>query len=135
MRRAGIVKEFTLQPKFTLQPPYVKDGKVIQAIQYIADFDVTYAAGDRQIIDVKGHSTKDFLIKRKMYDYLAAAQGWPKLTLMTRDSKVGWVDLDRLTQANREAAKYAKQAEKASRRRQAKQSSEGESKGRKSANI
>ena len=43
------VQKFTLQPIFELQPKFEKDGQKYKAINYIADFDVTYIDGSRKV--------------------------------------------------------------------------------------
>lgn len=90
-KASGEVIEFTLQPKFELQPKYKKYGKTIRAIYYIGDFDVTYKDGTRKIIDTKGIETADFKLKRKMFDFR-----YPELTLqlICRDKNKNWVDYD-----------------------------------------
>ena len=66
-KKAGIVKEFELQPVFILQDGYrTKDGKKVREIIYKADFRVTYTDRRQVVIDVKGHKTKEYLLKKKM---------------------------------------------------------------------
>ena len=66
-KKAGIVKEFELQPVFILQDGYrTKDGKKVREIAYRADFRVTYTDSRQVVIDVKGHKTKEYLLKKKM---------------------------------------------------------------------
>lgn len=68
-KQKGNVKEFELQPKFLLQESFKKNGVTIRAINYFADFLVTYYDGTKVVYDVKGRETTDFKIKRKMFDY------------------------------------------------------------------
>lgn len=71
------VKEFTVHPRFELQPSFSKDGKKYRAIVYIADFDVLYNSGYREIIDIKPFDRKTckylttpaFKLKAKMFDF------------------------------------------------------------------
>lgn len=77
MQKCGAVLKLELQPKFELVPPFTKDGQKYRAIHYIADFDVTYSDGTREIIDVKGFQTAVFKIKARMFDYQ-----YPDLTLV-----------------------------------------------------
>lgn len=58
------VNEITTHPKFVLQPEFNKYGVKHQAITYVADFQV-----DGFVYDVKGFTTADFMIKKKMFDY------------------------------------------------------------------
>jgi hypothetical protein len=64
----GKIKEFELQPIFTLQEGFRKNGKYYRPILYIADFKVYDNDGSIQIIDVKGFETADFKIKRKLFE-------------------------------------------------------------------
>ncbi len=68
MVRAGIIDNLKLQPKYLLQEAFVKNGKKIQAINYIADFE--YIENGKTVIeDVKGVKTKEFSLKLKMFQY------------------------------------------------------------------
>ena len=69
LKEQGVVVDFKLQPVFILQEGFCKDGKRIQSIKYIADFEVTYNDGHVEIIDVKGKITEAFRIKRKILLY------------------------------------------------------------------
>lgn len=67
LQRAGHISKIELQPKFVLQTDGVsKDGKKIRSIVYRADFQITYQSGAQEVIDVKGHRTKEYLLKIKM---------------------------------------------------------------------
>lgn len=77
MKQAGIVRDFEMQPKYLLQDAFRKNGKLIRAIYYIADFKVTYADGREEIEDVKGaYMTEVFKLKWKIWD-----KRYPDLTL------------------------------------------------------
>lgn len=71
----GDITDLKLQPKFELQPKYINNkGKTIRAITYIADFIYTeLRAGDGGIgkvvvEDVKGVETKEFKLKKKLFE-------------------------------------------------------------------
>ena len=64
-----IVKSFECQPVFLLQDKFVKFGKTVRPITYVADFLVRYENGAEKAIDVKGRITKDFALKRKLFDF------------------------------------------------------------------
>ena len=68
-KRAGEIRDFELQPVFILQPAFEKNGQKYREIKYIADFKVIYTDGRVEIIDTKGYLTKDFLLKRKLFEY------------------------------------------------------------------
>ena len=57
------------QVKFVLQEPYVNNkGEKIRAITYIADF--VYTQDGKKIVeDVKGVKTKEYLLKKKIFQY------------------------------------------------------------------
>lgn len=64
--RAGEIGSFELQPEFLLQEAFFHDGKLIRAITYRADFKIIHLDGREQIVDVKGHKTKEYQIKKKL---------------------------------------------------------------------
>jgi hypothetical protein len=84
----GEIKDFELQPSFTLQDKFkTKDGKTIRSITYIADFKVVHNDGSIEIIDVKGDATDVAKIKRKMF-----LLRYPDLPLLWVVYDKGWVD-------------------------------------------
>lgn len=55
------------QVRFLLIPSQKMGGKCAErACHYIADFRVEYADGRKEVIDVKGFKTADYIIKRKL---------------------------------------------------------------------
>lgn len=70
------VKEFKLQPRFFLQDKFEKNGNKYGKIMYVADFDVKYKDGTREIIDIKPwdvendryYLTPMFKLKQKLFD-------------------------------------------------------------------
>lgn len=68
-KRLGHIKDFKLQPVYQLQPAFRKYNKAIRKIEYKADFEIEHIDGSIEVVDVKGHKTKEFLIKRKLFDY------------------------------------------------------------------
>lgn len=68
MQKAKKIKNLELQPKFLLQESFKKKGKTYRKIEYIADF--KYIENGQVIVeDVKGMETKEFKIKRKLFEY------------------------------------------------------------------
>ena len=65
-KRAGIIKDFVLQPEFVLQEGYIREGKKVRPIIYRADFKVIYPDGREIIIDTKGYQTKEYKLKKKI---------------------------------------------------------------------
>ena len=67
LNKAGIVKSIILQKDFTLQEAYTKEnGERVRAIRYRADFEVQYADGHTEVVDVKGKRTKEYIMKKKL---------------------------------------------------------------------
>ena len=92
LQQEGKVKEFTLQPFFTLQAGFHKNGKFIRPIVYKADFEIEYANGYKEIVDVKGFETTDFKIKKKLFE-----SRYPHLTLtLVKYVKKygGWINVE-----------------------------------------
>ena len=68
LEKAGEIENLQLQPKFLLQDSFKKNGKTYRKIEYIADF--MYEEKGKGIVeDVKGMETKEFKIKRKLFEY------------------------------------------------------------------
>lgn len=68
LQRAGEVTDIELQPKFELLPAYTINGRKVRPTHYIADFRVTYKDGREEIIDCKGFRTKEYRLKKKMFE-------------------------------------------------------------------
>lgn len=70
LQRAGKICDIELQPTFVLQDKFTKGNTKYQPIKYKADFayyDLTNRV--KVIEDVKGVMTKEFAIKRKMFEF------------------------------------------------------------------
>lgn len=68
LERAKIIKRLQLQPRFLLQEGFRKNGETFRPIFYVADF-MYEEKGQVIVEDVKGMETKDFKIKRKLFEY------------------------------------------------------------------
>jgi hypothetical protein len=109
--KAGRVLRFEMQVQYLLQEGFTKYDRKIRPINYVSDFDVWYADGSFKVIDVKGKETKDFMLKRKMFDFR-----YPELTLQLvkiKDRKLmlkpeGWVDFDEDKKAKARSRREAK---------------------------
>ena len=66
----GHIQDFKLQPRYTLQETFKRDGKTYRSITYIADFEVLHNDGSVQVVDVKGMMTDVFKIKAKLFTKL-----------------------------------------------------------------
>lgn len=68
LERLGVIQNLQRQVKYELQPSFKLNGKTIRSITYIADF--VYIQDNKEIIeDVKGMRTKEYLLKKKMFEY------------------------------------------------------------------
>lgn len=68
LEKARKISDLELQPKFILQEQYINNkGEKIRAITYKADF--CYLEGNKIVVeDVKGVETKEFKIKKKLFE-------------------------------------------------------------------
>ena len=68
LAKLGVIQNLQRQVKYELQPSFKLNGKIIRSITYIADF--VYEQDDVEIIeDVKGMRTKEYLLKKKLFEY------------------------------------------------------------------
>ncbi len=75
LKKAGEIKDFEMQVKFTLVDRFKhptrkrKNGQsaVVGAIDYIPDFVVEENDGTKHVVDVKGHRTPVFNLKAKLF--------------------------------------------------------------------
>ncbi|WP_353096351.1 DUF1064 domain-containing protein [Tissierella praeacuta] len=69
LKQAGEIKDFGLQPRYELQPTFRKNGTTHRSITYVADFIIENNDGTTDVVDIKGVETKDFKIKKKLFEY------------------------------------------------------------------
>ena len=71
LQRAKQIEYLRRQVKFELQPSYKRNGKTVQAINYIADF-VYYDLNKKKFIveDTKGFKTETYKLKKKIFEYI-----------------------------------------------------------------
>lgn len=68
LEKLGVIQSLQRQVKYELQPSFKLNGKTIRSITYIADF-VYIQDGVEVIEDVKGMRTKEYLLKKKLFEY------------------------------------------------------------------
>ena len=68
LERLGVIQNLQRQVKYELQPSFKLNGKTIRSITYIADF-VYIQDGVEIIEDTKGFRTKEYLLKKKLFEY------------------------------------------------------------------
>lgn len=64
--RAGKITALKLQPRYVLQEAFVRNGRKIRSITYVADFEY-YEGGRRVVEDVKGMQVEPFQTKWRMF--------------------------------------------------------------------
>jgi hypothetical protein len=89
LKQTKQIKKFELQPKFILQDSFKKNGKTFRSIVYKADFKVYKLDGSIEIVDIKGKITKEFALKRKLFE----RKFLDSLTLLKYDQKKGFVEM------------------------------------------
>lgn len=102
---SGDITNVQLQVKYELQPKFVHDGKSVQAINYVADFVVTYSNGIMEVIDTKGCPDSTALLKRKLFWYVYPDLVYKWICYSKIDG--GWVEYEYLKKqrANRKKTK------------------------------
>lgn len=101
----GEIKDFGLQQKFELQPKFKKDGKNYRAITYTVDFAIYKWDGEVVYIDVKGYSTQQGELRKKLFDYKYQDK---KLIWITKSKKYGvdgWIEYSELKKKRKENKK------------------------------
>lgn len=88
----GEIKEYQLQVKYELQPKFVHEGKTVQAINYVADFVLTYSDGTVEVIDTKGFPDSTALLKRKIFWYKYPDVDYKWITYVKKYG--GWIEYD-----------------------------------------
>ncbi|MCY8035605.1 DUF1064 domain-containing protein [Bacillus sonorensis] len=101
LKQAKQIKDFKLQPRFLLQEAFKKNGKTFRKIEYVADFEVHNLDGSIEVIDIKGVETKEFAIKRKLYERLYDTP----LKVLAHDQSLGFIELDELKKIKGKAEK------------------------------
>ncbi|ASV67596.1 hypothetical protein J2S16_002957 [Cytobacillus kochii] len=87
--QAKQIKGFKMQPRYLLQEGFKKNGKTYRKIEYVADFEVEKLDGTIEIIDIKGTVTKEFSIKRKLFE----RQYMDSIKLLKYDRDRGFVEV------------------------------------------
>ncbi len=89
--KEGKNKMIRIHVPYNLIPEFTKDGETFSALNYEADF--VFYDKDLQkvrIVDVKGFETEEFLIKRKLFEYLYKDY---HLEVLKFSKTTGWVEL------------------------------------------
>lgn len=80
------IKNFELQPKFTLIEGFKKDGKTYRAITYTPDFTIYHNDNSIEYVDVKGMTTQQGELRIKLFNWKYREK---KLSIVARSLKYG----------------------------------------------
>ena len=100
---SGDITNVQLQVKYELQPKFVHDGKSVQAINYVADFVITYSNGNMEVIDTKGCPDSTALLKRKLFWYQYPTVDYKWVTWVKKFG--GWIEYEEYKRLKREEKK------------------------------
>ena len=105
------ILNFEYEPeKFTLQPKFNFNGKLVLPITYTPDFILYHLDGTIEYVEIKGHLTNEATLKVKMFKYLIRNEK-SKYTMLCRNLKWGdengWILFNEL-QKKRRADKRAR---------------------------
>ncbi len=66
----GVITDLEYQPRYELQPAFVKNGKKYRAIYFVADYKYYDCESMKVVVeDFKGMATPVFKLKQKMFEY------------------------------------------------------------------
>lgn len=100
---SGDITDVKLQVKYELQPKFIHDGKSVQAINYVADFVITYSNGIVEVIDTKGCPDSVAILKRKLFWYYYPTVDYKWITWVKKFG--GWIDYEEYKRLKREEKK------------------------------
>lgn len=101
--RSGNITRYELQKKYILQPKFHNGKKVVQPIEYIADFYLEYKDGSIQVIDTKGCPDSVAKIKRKMFWYQYSDIDYKWICYSKIDG--GWCEYEKVQEGRRQRKK------------------------------
>ena len=105
-KKTGLIKDFTLQPKFVLIEKFTYFGIKRREVTYTPDFRIEHIDGTIECVDVKGYGTQQGDLRRKIFEWK-----YPdvKLTWISRNLKHGnrdgWIEYDELKKILRKKGK------------------------------
>lgn len=101
MLRQNQISHLTLQPSYTLQEAFSKNGKKFRPIVYIADFKFLDKENREIVVDIKGKETVEFKLKQKLFEYK-----FPDLSLsVIQEYENQWLTLSEIRKIKREKKK------------------------------
>jgi hypothetical protein len=136
--KTGVYKadilSISLQPKYELLPKFEKSGTKHRAITYKPDFYIEFMNDRREVckevIEIKGFSTPDFVMRRKMFDYRYPDLNLIVLSKAPKKYGGGFILMDELDKLRKEAKKNGE-----AKKEKAEQATKRQSKGGTRRNV
>lgn len=101
--QSGEIISCERQAKYELQPSFKHEGKTILAINYVADFVLSFSDGSEIIYDVKGSPDNIALLKRKLFWHRYPELDYRWICFSVVDG--GWVSYEKVKQGRKERKK------------------------------
>ena len=103
----GSLTQVELQVPYELQSKFRRNGLLVRAIEYVADFVLTYDDGRVQVIDIKGMPDTTAKLKRKLFWYKYPEIDYVWMTYSRIDG--GWCEYDTVQKNRRDRKKSKKE--------------------------
>ena len=108
-KESGEIKHYELQKSYILQDGFIRRGKRVLPITYVADFYLEYADGHSEVIDIKGCPDATAKLKRKMFWNRYPETDYLWITYVKKFG--GWGDYDEINRLRKEAKRKKKELE------------------------
>lgn len=99
----GSIIDCKRQVKYELQPSFKYQGKTVLAINYVADFVVTYADNSVIVWDAKGLADATAKLKKKLFHYKYPEVDYRWVGFSAIDG--GWLEYDEIQKRRKERKK------------------------------
>ena len=103
----GSLTQVELQVPYELQSKFRRNGLLVRAIEYVADFVLTYDDGHVQVVDIKGMPDTTAKLKRKLFWYKYPEIDYVWMTYSRIDG--GWCEYDTVQKNRRDRKKNQKE--------------------------
>lgn len=100
---SGVIIYYELQKKYILQDGFIRNGKRVLPITYIADFYIEYSDGHSVVVDIKGCPDTTAKLKRKLFWYKYPDTDYQWITYIKKFG--GWGNYDEFNKLRRETKK------------------------------
>ena len=108
-KESGEIKHYELQKSYILQDGFIRRGKRVLPITYVADFYLEYADGHSEVIDIKGCPDATAKLKRKMFWNRYPETDYLWITYVKKFG--GWGDYDEINRLRKDVKRKKKERE------------------------